>query len=54
MVLANSIVTVLYYVISLFFLFIMFRNFKRTKNPQDALLYCIIMVPFVLRILRIK
>jgi len=54
MVLVNNVITVLYYVISFFFLFIMFRNFKKTKNPQDALLYCIIMVPFVLRILRIK
>ena len=30
------------------------RAFIRTKNVQNALVYCIIMVPFVLRLLRLK
>lgn len=54
MVMINSIITMLYYAITLFFLLVLVRNFKRTKNSQEALLYCIIMIPFVLRILRIK
>lgn len=54
MVMINSIITMCYYAITLFFLVILFRNFKRTENSQEALLYCIIMIPFVLRLLRIK
>ena len=54
MVMINSIVTMLYYAISLFFLFILVRNFRKTRDPQEAILYCVIMIPFVLRILRVK
>jgi hypothetical protein len=54
MVIINSFVTVLYYLITAFFFLAVLRNFLSTKNIQEALLYGIIMIPFVLRILRLK
>jgi len=54
MVMINSFVTVLYYLITAFFFLAVVRNFISTKNVQEALLYGIIMIPFVLRILRLK
>jgi hypothetical protein len=50
----NNAVMVLYYVISAFFLVAVVRNFVRTRDPQEAILYSIVMMPFVLRILRLK
>lgn len=50
----NFIVTCLYYVIALFFLIAIVRVFIKTKNVQDAMLYCLIMIPFILRLLRLK
>lgn len=47
-------VTIAYYLISVFFLWAMARCFFRTKDPQEVVLYGIIMMPFVLRILRLK
>lgn len=54
MVTINGIITALYYGITLFFLVVLVRNFLKTRSPQEALLYCIIMIPFALRLLRIK
>ncbi|MDO4266655.1 MAG: hypothetical protein Q4C63_09380 [Eubacteriales bacterium] len=54
LVTVNFIITCLYYVIALFFLIAIIRVFVKSKNPQDAILYCLIMIPFVLRILRLK
>lgn len=50
----NKIVSVSYYLIALFFLVAIIRTFLKTKNIQNALTYCIMMIPFLLRILRIK
>lgn len=50
----NNLVMVLYYVMSAFFLIAVVRNFVKTRDPQEAILYGIIMMPFVLRILRLK
>lgn len=50
----NLIVTVLYYVIDAFFLFAVVKTFIKTKNIQDAILYALIMMPFTLRLLRLK
>lgn len=50
----NNAVMVLYYVISAFFLIAVVRNFVKTRDPQEAILYSIVMMPFVLRILRLK
>lgn len=50
----NTFIMVLYYIISAFFLAAMVRNFLRTKNIQESILYGVMMIPFVLRILRLK
>lgn len=50
----SFVISGLYYAISLFFLVAVVRNFLRTSNAQEAVLYGIIMVPFVLRLLRLK
>lgn len=54
LVIINAIFTVLTYATALFFLVAIVRAFIRTKNVQNALVYCIIMAPFVLRLLRLK
>jgi hypothetical protein len=50
----NNGMMALYYAISVFFLVAVIRNFVKTRSPQEAILYSIIMMPFVLRILRLK
>lgn len=50
----NNTVMVLYYLISAFFLIAIVRNFVKSKDPQEAVLFSIVMIPFVLRILRLK
>ena len=54
LVLINTIITVCTYAVALFFLIAIVRSFLWTKKIQDALVYCIIMVPFILRLLRLK
>lgn len=50
----NTALTVCTYLVTLFFLVAIVRTFIKTKNIQDALVYCVIMIPFVLRLLRLK
>ena len=46
MVLINNAVMWLYYAIAAFFLVAVVVNFVKTKDPQNAVLYCIVMMPF--------
>lgn len=50
----NAIITVLYYLISAFFLYAIIRNFIKTKKVQEAILYGIIAITFILRLTRLK
>ncbi len=50
----NEIVTLLYYALTGIFGLVIAWNFVKTRNVQDAVLYCIVLVPFVLRLLRVK
>ena len=50
----NFMITIGYYLISAFFLFAIVKVFIKTHKIQDAVLYSIIMMPFILRILRLK
>jgi hypothetical protein len=54
MLTAQSVIGVLYYLISAFFLLAIARNFLRSGKAQDIILYGIVMVPFILRLLRLK
>lgn len=53
-VVIQTIVMVAYYLIVAFFLIAIVRNFVRSRNAQHAILYGVMMVPFVLRLLRLK
>ena len=54
LVLINGFITLCTYGIALFFLISIVRSFLKTKNVQDALVYAVMMIPFVLRMLRLK
>jgi len=48
------IVTILYYILSAYVAFIILWNLIKSKKWQDELLYIIILIPFILRVLRLK
>ena len=50
----NTVITVLYYGIAAFFLFALAKVFVKSQKAQDAILYSLIMMPFILRLLRLK
>ena len=54
LVIVNLIITICTYATALFFLVAIVRTFIKTKNAQDALVYVVMMIPFVLRLLRLK
>lgn len=54
LVMINLLITICTYLVVLFFLIAIVRAFIKTKNVQEALVYCVIMIPFVLRLLRLK
>lgn len=47
-------IEILYYAMTAFFGAILILNFIRTRDAQEAVLYLIILMPFVLRVLRLK
>jgi len=54
MLMIHSVVMILYYLIAAFFLLAIVRNFIATRDIQEAFLYAVVMIPFVLRLLRLK
>lgn len=48
------IITLLYYLITGYVAFLIIWNFVRSKRWQEELLYIIILMPFLLRLLRLK
>jgi len=52
--LLNSIVNYSYYLITIFISFILIREIIKSEDAQEVVLYCIILIPFVLRSLHIK
>jgi len=50
----NTIVTVLYYVMTAFVAVLLVRNFLKRKSWQEEALYIIVLIPFLLRLLRLK
>ncbi|MFZ2331322.1 MAG: hypothetical protein WAW45_07000 [Atribacterota bacterium] len=51
---ANLIIMIIYHLISAFITLVLLWSIVKTKNIQEAILYCIILVPFVLRVFHIK
>ncbi len=50
----NTIIYGCYYLLTVFIAIVLLREIKRTKSAQEAVLFCIILVPFLLRILHLK
>lgn len=50
----NTVIMVIYHLISVFIAFVLVREITKTKDVQEAVLYCIILIPFVLRVLHLK
>jgi hypothetical protein len=48
------IVTVLYYVLTAYIAVLLVWNFIRRKKWQEEVLYLIVLIPFLLRLLRLK
>jgi hypothetical protein len=54
MILAMDVVTVLYYGLVGYVSLLLLINFARSRDWQQELLYVIVLVPFLLRLLRLK
>lgn len=54
MVLVNTVVMFTYYIITALISFVLIRNIIKTRDAQEVVLYCIILIPFLLRIFHIK
>jgi len=54
MTIANLIIMIIYHFISAFFAFVLIKGIMKTKSAQEVILYCIILIPFILRVLHIK
>ena len=50
----NAIVTVLYYLLTAFVAVLLAGNFLKNRKWQDEILYIIVLIPFLLRLLRLK
>jgi ABC-type spermidine/putrescine transport system permease subunit I len=48
------IITILYYLLTAFVAFLIVWNIVRSKRWQEELLYLIVLIPFILRLLRLK
>ena len=50
----ETIVTLLYYLLTASIAVLLVRNFLKRKNWQEEVLYIIVLIPFILRLLRLK
>lgn len=50
----DTIVTLLYYLLTAFVAVLLVRSFLKRKNWQEEVLYIIVLIPFILRLLRLK
>jgi len=48
------IVTVLYYLLTAGIAILLIRNFLKRKDWQEEVLYIVVLIPFLLRLLRLK
>ncbi|MDI6697692.1 MAG: hypothetical protein QME85_01975 [Candidatus Saccharicenans sp.] len=50
----GALITILYYLLVAFFAVCFLCNFRRSKNWQTEVLYLIVLLPFLLRLFRLK
>ena len=48
------IITVLYYLLTAAIAVLLVRNFLKRKDWQEEVLYIVVLIPFLLRLLRLK
>jgi hypothetical protein len=48
------IITILYYLLAAYVAFLMIWNIMKSKKWQEEILYVIVLIPFHLRLLRLK
>lgn len=54
MAILNSIIMIIYHLLSAVIALLLLRSIWKTKDIQEAILYCVILIPFVLRVVHIK
>lgn len=54
MIMLNQWTTYGYYAMTFVFSLALAWNLWKSKNPQESILYVIVLIPFVLRLLRLK
>ena len=54
MVMIQAAVSVLYYLLVAFVAGLMIWNFRRSKKWEEEVLYVIVLIPFLLRLFRLK
>jgi len=50
----NAVVTVFYYLLTAYVAVLLAANFLKNKKWQDEVLYIIVLIPLILRLLRLK
>jgi hypothetical protein len=50
----TMIITILYYLLVAYVVFLMIWNIVKSKKWQEEVLYVIVLIPFLLRLLRLK
>ncbi len=50
----NLLIMIIYHIISAFIAFVLIWSIIKTKDVQEAILYCIILIPFTLRVFHLK
>jgi hypothetical protein len=50
----NLVIMIIYHIISAFIAFVLIWSIIKTKDVQEAILYCIILIPFTLRVFHLK
>jgi len=54
MILLQSVVTILYYLLVAYVVVLLVWNFVRSRKWEEEVLYVIVLVPFLLRLFRLK
>lgn len=54
MIILQTVITALYYLLVAFVAGVMIWNLKRSKKWEEEILYVIVLVPFLLRLFRLK
>ena len=54
MVFLGTVITIIYYLLVAYLVVIMIRNLIRTKSWEKEILYVVVLIPFLLRLFRLK